>query len=77
MTLLRKRSVKKLIIKRIKLNINANMDIRRGDVAIVGVLRSVNTTDGSPSVATATGVHFADTQNAKNDVAPAAGLPSA
>jgi hypothetical protein len=53
------------------------MDIRRGDVPLVAVLRSVNTTDGSPSVATATGVHFADTQNAKNDVAPAAGLPSA
>jgi hypothetical protein len=46
--------------------------------ASVGIIRvAVNTTDGSPSVATATGVHFADTQNAKNDVAPAAGLPPA
>ena len=52
------------------------MGFTRGAVALVGVLRYVNTTDGSPSVATATGVHFADTQTAKNDVAPAAGLPS-
>ena len=53
------------------------MGIIRCAVALVAVLGSVNTTDGSPSVATAAGVHFADTENAKNDVAPAAGLPSA
>ena len=53
------------------------MGIIRCAVALVAVLGSVNTTDGSPSVATAAGVHFADTENAKNYVAPAAGLPPA
>jgi hypothetical protein len=69
MTLLRKRSVKKLIRKRIKLNINANMGIIRVAVALVTVLRSVNTTDGSPSVATVGGLRSVCVANAKQDVA--------
>ncbi len=69
MTLLLKRSVKKLIRKRIKIEINASMECRSGAVALVAVLSSVNTTDGSPSVATVGGLRSVCVASAKQDVA--------